>query len=137
LNKWKNENGFNNEFKVGDVTKLPYNDNSISGYLSFGVIEHFIEGLQKALNEAFRVLRPGGIAIITTPSKSWFYYYRLIRSAIRTFIKKLIGRDVIKPSFFQYWFSPKDLKQFVHEAGLKWLDIAGQICFLPLMNIVD
>ncbi len=119
LNTWKTVNGIESQFKVGDVTKLPYEDNSLSGYLSFGVIEHFIEGPQKPLAEAFRVLRPGGVAIITTPSKSWFYYYNRLRYRTKNIIKRIIGKKVNKPPFFQYWYSPKQLKKFIENAGLK------------------
>jgi ubiquinone/menaquinone biosynthesis C-methylase UbiE len=117
LNIWKRKNGFSTQFSYGDVKKLPYMDNSINGYLSFGVIEHFIEGPQKALSEAFRVLRPGGIAIITTPSKSWFYYYRLLRQLCRNTIKRILGRRLTQPSFFQYWYSPNQLKSFIEKEG--------------------
>ncbi len=117
LIKWKNENDFDITFKEGDVTNLPYGDNSISGYLSFGVIEHFIEGPQNALNEAFRVLKPGGITIITTPSKSWTYYYLRIRKKIRNIVKLLLGKKIKKPIFFQYWYTAKQLKKFAEKTG--------------------
>jgi ubiquinone/menaquinone biosynthesis C-methylase UbiE len=119
LNTWKSENKIDGQFKVGDITELPYGVNSLNGYLSFGVIEHFIEGPQKPLAEAFRVLKPGGIAIITTPSKSWLYYYNKLRYILRTLIKKIIGRKVNKTAFFQYWYSPKQLKQFIENSGLE------------------
>lgn len=117
LEKWKSTRSFRAKFKIGDITQLPYNDNSISGYLSFGVIEHFIEGPQKPLEEAYRVLQPGGIAIISTPSKSWFYHYYQLRYYFRSFIKKIIGRKIDKKPFFQYWYSPKQLKTFIEAAG--------------------
>lgn len=119
LDKWQSTRAFEANFKVGDITQLPYNHNSISGYLSFGVIEHFIEGPQKPLEEAYRVLKPGGIAIISTPSKSWFYYYYKFRYCIRSFIKYIIGRKIEKESFFQYWYSPKQLKSFIEKAGFR------------------
>lgn len=125
LNKWKSENKYEVQFKVGDITKLPYEDNSLSGYLSFGVIEHFIEGPQKPLSEVFRTLRPGGIAIITTPSKSWFYYFSRFRLNLKNFIKIIIGRKIVKPAFFQYWYSPKQLKKFVENSGLKVTRYSG------------
>jgi len=51
----------------GDVHALPYAANSLGAYLSFGVLEHFEHGMQPALVEAFRVLMPGGVLILTIP----------------------------------------------------------------------
>ena len=126
LNLWKNENGFKNvNFMQGDVTKLHYEDNSLSGYISLGVVEHFIEGPQKALKEAERVLRPGGIAIITTPSPSWSKLYFKILRLIKNPIKRLLGRKVIKKPFFQYEYSPKILKNHVEKQGFYISRYAG------------
>lgn len=120
LNHWKNKNGFEGvNFIAGDVTMLPYETNSLSGYLSFGVIEHFIEGPHKALNEAYRVLRPGGIAIISTPNPSFAYRIRRFKKTIKTILKRLIFYPVKKQPFFQYWFTAKKLKKFIQKSGLK------------------
>ena len=99
-------------FKKGDVTNLPYNDNSLSGYLSFGVVEHFIEGPQKPIAEAFRALRPGGIAIITTPNISFLILYRNLKKQLKNVIKKIIGKTIIVPPFFQYEYRPSKLKKY-------------------------
>ncbi|MCK4662463.1 MAG: class I SAM-dependent methyltransferase [Bacteroidales bacterium] len=125
LNNWKVKNGFDTNFIVGDVTKLPYKDNSISGYLSFGVIEHFIEGPQKALKEAYRVLQPGGVAIISTPSVSWIVFINNIKRKIKNLIKRIIGRKINKPPFFQYEYKPYKLKRFVEQAGFKVVKYSG------------
>src|SRR5947207_14256799 len=45
---------------AGDVSALPFRDNSFDTYYSGGVVEHFEAGAEKALYEARRVLRPGG-----------------------------------------------------------------------------
>lgn len=104
-------------FIKGDILQMPYPDNSLSGYISLGVIEHFIEGPQNAIREAFKKLRPGGIAIITTPNKSFLVRYRNLMSKLKNIIKRLLGYKIIKPAFFQYEYSPKQLKKFITEAG--------------------
>jgi SAM-dependent methyltransferase len=52
---------------AGDVHALPFAENSIGAYLSFGVFEHFEAGMSRPLAEAFRVLRPGGVLVLTIP----------------------------------------------------------------------
>ena len=52
---------------VADVHALPHATNSLGAYLSFGVLEHFEQGMGPALAEAYRILRPGGILILTIP----------------------------------------------------------------------
>lgn len=52
---------------AGDVHFLPFAENSIGAYLSFGVFEHFEAGMHKPLAETFRVLRPGGVMVLTIP----------------------------------------------------------------------
>lgn len=118
LNSWKITNNIDGKLHTADITKLPYVDSSLSGYISLGVIEHFIEGPTKPLTEAFRVLRPGGVAIITTPAKSFSYYLdRVIREGIKTFIKKIIRKNYQPRSFFQYWYSKHQLKNFIKGSG--------------------
>jgi len=118
LNSWKLENGFTNcNFVEGDVTSLPYDDSILSGYISLGVVEHFIEGPQKPLKEALRVLRPGGIAIITTPAPSWSKFYFKTKNIIKDNLKKVFLKKLNKREFFQYEYSSKKLKNFIEKQG--------------------
>jgi SAM-dependent methyltransferase len=52
----------------GDVLDMSFADNSVDGVLSLGVVEHFVPGMEEPLNEIYRVLKPGGTAVITVPS---------------------------------------------------------------------
>jgi SAM-dependent methyltransferase len=54
-----------------DGRELPYEDNSFDGIFSCSSIEHFGDEKQirKAIEEVFRVLKPGGIAAISTEYK--------------------------------------------------------------------
>jgi SAM-dependent methyltransferase len=125
VESWARANALDCEVRVGDVTELPYERDSISGYLSFGVVEHFVEGPHKALEEACRILRPGGIAIITTPSVSFSQVYLRSRRRLRDVVKRLIGRPVEKPPFAQYWYTARQLASYVRESGLKVVASGG------------
>lgn len=120
LNAWKTKYGYDELcFKSGDITQLPYESNSLRGYISLGVIEHFIEGPQKPLAEAFRVLEPGGIAIITTPSVSWFVFKRKMQKKMKDLIKRILGYKKLDEIFFQYEYNSSKLKKLVENSGLK------------------
>lgn len=56
------DSGLRNE----SITKLSFPDNSFDFALSFDVFEH-VPDYQKALQECFRVLKPGGRLIFTVP----------------------------------------------------------------------
>jgi SAM-dependent methyltransferase len=51
----------------GDVERMPYADGTFKGLLAVGLIEHFEPGPEKVLGELWRVLKPGGIGLITVP----------------------------------------------------------------------
>ncbi len=58
----------NCKFVSDHLPPLPFDDNSFDSVVSFQVIEH-IENDDLFLKEIFRVLRPGGIALMTTPNR--------------------------------------------------------------------
>lgn len=61
---WKKENL---EFKILDGTNLEYNDNFFDLVVSFETIEH-TTSYKKMLSEFKRVLKPGGVLILSTPN---------------------------------------------------------------------
>ncbi len=52
---------------TGDATRMPFPDASFDKVIAAEVLEH-IPADQQALNEIFRVLRPGGVAAVTVPA---------------------------------------------------------------------
>ena len=57
------------EFAEGDIAAMPFPDASFDAVACSGVLEHVEpDKATKALSEMKRVLRPGGIVIITVPS---------------------------------------------------------------------
>lgn len=54
--------------RVGNINRLPFDDNSFDGYWSLGVIEHNVDGYNQALQEMWRVTRPKGYLFLTFPA---------------------------------------------------------------------
>lgn len=56
-------------FEKGDVLKLPFADESYDAVVSFETIEHVDDG-SAWIRESARVLKPGGLFIVSTPNRS-------------------------------------------------------------------
>jgi SAM-dependent methyltransferase len=92
----KKVNNSADENIVGDAMKLPFKNNSIDTVLSTQVLEH-LKDPQKAIDEIFRVLKKGGVCILST-NMAWINhavpddYYRYTESGLkylfRNFSKK-------------------------------------------------
>jgi len=52
---------------AGDAARTPFASASFDALLSLGLVEHWTQGPDAALREHLRVLKPGGIAVITVP----------------------------------------------------------------------
>ncbi len=91
--------------KIGDVTSIPYPDEYFGGYLSLGVIEHFTEGPRKAIREASRVLKRGGVLYLAVPRNHLFMRLatplRFLKS--RKFLRKLFGKEEANHYWEQYF----------------------------------
>jgi ubiquinone/menaquinone biosynthesis C-methylase UbiE len=59
--KWLKKEGLVVKVAKADMLKLPYKNNSFDVFIEIGTIEHlFLKDREKAIREAFRVLKPGG-----------------------------------------------------------------------------
>lgn len=102
--------------KQGDIRALPYPNACMDAYWSLGVIEHFPEGFELPLQEAARVLKPGGIALVTVPSMSW-----LRKLKVRLNSYQLIS-DTQRSDFFQYVYDPAIVIDGFNRHGLKLIN---------------
>jgi ubiquinone/menaquinone biosynthesis C-methylase UbiE len=57
----------NIEYKVGDATEIPIDDQTIDVVASFETIEH-IKDYRKFLREIKRVMKPDGLLVVSTPN---------------------------------------------------------------------
>jgi len=95
--------------KTGNVFYLGYLDNSLSAYISWGVVEHFEKGPEKILEEASRVLKRNGVMILSIP------YLNPLRR-----VKNLLGYyKNQKGDFYQYLFSKNEIIEYIKKAGFE------------------
>ena len=103
--------------EFGDISNLKYPDNTFDAYISLGVLEHFEHGPEKALLEAYRILKPGGLAFVTTPYLTPLR--RFVAHPIRSLyfvIRRLQG----KPNYFwEYRFTYRELCGLLEQAGFE------------------
>jgi SAM-dependent methyltransferase len=99
------------QYRVADVRNLDYESNSIAGYMSFGVIEHFTDTQRREiLLETARCLKPGGVALFTVP-----HYNLLRRIRIGLFASHTPPKDI---PFYQYYFGAHELCADLRAVGL-------------------
>ena len=66
-------------FVCGDATALPFPGAAFDAVTMFDLLEH-VDADRVAAREAWRVLRPGGALLVSSPNEHWrFPYHRLLR----------------------------------------------------------
>ena len=102
-------------FDEADVLHLPSADGTLAGYVSFGVAEHFEDGPQALLREAARVLRDGGVMVISVP---WL-------SPLRRLQLRRPPRPPQGAVFYQYFFTRAEIVAAVEAAGFDVVAVDG------------
>ena len=105
-------------FEVGDIRATGLPDTSVDVYFSWGVFEHFEEGLGRCIDEALRILKPGGHLFITVPFDN-----------IRMSLKASFGspgayrkaRD--DERFYQWRLTREELARELSHGGFEVLDV--------------
>ncbi len=103
----------------GDVAALDVADAHYDGYLSFGVVEHRQEGPEPFLEEARRILRPGGTLILSVP---WLNPLRAFKGRLRRYATEPSGQN----AFFQYGFGQAELAGLLAGAGFRIEEVHHQ-----------
>ncbi len=106
--------------KVGDATNIEVSDGYFDAYISLGVVEHRRAGPVPFLNEAYRVLKPGGVMLISVP------YVNPLRN-----LKKKLGsyrdRSIAGLDFYQYAYGKEEFTNLLNISGFE-VKLAQGIC---------
>ena len=108
------------ETKSGDIYKLPFKDEELDGLLMVRVTHH-LKDLKKAMAELYRVLKPGGVAVIEVANKRTLpKMVRFVtrRSKVNPFDKKVANyKEISKDGFYNY--HPKYVEEIFNKLGFK------------------
>ena len=98
----------------GDFQHLPFADSSVDVCLSFGVVEHFLEGPAGCLREMARILVPGGYLFLSVPYLNWTR--RLVSHPLRSMYIRLAR---IQRRFSEYRFGRREIVEFCRNSGFE------------------
>lgn len=106
---------YGDHFCFGDFRSLDFPENSFDLIINFGGLEHFEEGPIQSILEAWRVLRPRGWFVVTTPHHN-----------LRHFLRDTLGNRTTGPRypvtnyrFYQYRFTKAELRAYLQSSGFK------------------
>ncbi len=108
------------ETRAGDIYELPFKDEELDGLMMIRVTHH-LKYMDKALAELYRVLKPGGVAVIEVANKRTLpKMARFVtgKSKVNPFDKKVANyKDIAKNGFFNY--HPKYVEELFDKTGFK------------------
>lgn len=128
----------------GDAEHSPFPDNSFDAVLSLGVVEHWEVGPQGPLRDIYRVLRPGGVAIITVPCNNfvrqikqriWWYEVTGFPRAVAKYLLRHQPQPLLRlrrklnyhtypayGAFFEYRMTREDFAAELENAGFQIIE---------------
>lgn len=115
-------------FTVGNIESLDFADEYFDMVICAGVFS-YLDDVTQAIKEIYRVLKPGGIAIITVPNRRDVYI--CIRSLLLTFLRPFIteqntlfGRKITIRRFKYTRYRPGLLDKLVLKNKFEKIDFA-------------
>ena len=106
------------ETKAGDIYELPFKDGELDGLMMVRVTHH-LKHLDKAMAELYRVLKPGGVAVIEVANKRTLpKMVRFVtrRSKVNPFDKEVANYKEISADGF-YNYHPKYVEEIFEKVG--------------------
>lgn len=108
------------ETRAGDIYELPFKDGELDGLMMVRVTHH-LKNMDKVMAELYRVLKPGGVAVIEVANKRTLpkmARYITGRSKVNPFDKKVANyREISKDGFYNY--HPKYIEEIFEKTGFR------------------
>ena len=98
---------------------LPFPDASFDAVCTADSLEH-VDNLASVLDEAARVLRPGGIFVFDTVNRTW-----LSRLVMLWLVQDLLRWAPRYTHTSRGFVPPEDLRRALERRGLNWRDLRG------------
>ena len=121
-----------NDFQLAqmDVNHLALADSSCDACISLGVMEHFIEGVQKPLAEAKRVLKKDGVIFLQVP------HFNALRRILGRcgFFKRVAADQANWRDFYQYALTQKEIRELLRSNNFELL---GERYFRVMKGLKD
>ena len=106
--------------KAGDIYDLPFKDNELDGLIMVRVTHH-LKDMNKAISELYRVLKPGGVAVIEVANKRTLpkmARYVTGRSKVNPFSKDVANyKNIAKDGFYNY--HPRYVEDIFDKVGFR------------------
>ncbi|GAA0439785.1 MULTISPECIES: demethylmenaquinone methyltransferase [Virgibacillus] len=110
-------------FMQGNAMDLPFEDNSFE-YVTIGFGLRNVENYMTVLQEMYRVLKPGGIAVCLETSQPSIPIYRQLYYFYFSYMMPLIGKLFAK-SYKEYAWLQESAKEFPGKKKLKQMFLAA------------
>lgn len=106
--------------KAGDIYNLPFKDGELDALMMVRATHHFSD-MKKVTDQLYRVLKPGGIAVIEVANKKTLpkmFRYWLKKSDVNPFsLEPATLQDLNKNGFYNY--HPKYIEMIFRQAGFE------------------
>lgn len=112
-----------------DLFAIPAAAARFDAVLSLGVVEHAEDGPLPALRELRRVLRPGGVLLLSVPFNNLFR--RLAFNHALRVVEWMFRRRGRAVQFAEYRFTRRELTGFLRQTGFQPLDFEVDECRPP------
>jgi ubiquinone/menaquinone biosynthesis C-methylase UbiE len=114
------------QFVSGDIRHTDFAAASFDAYFSWGTFEHFENGLAECVQEAYRILKPGGYLFVSVPYQNWRHSWQGIRWRNKN-SRKALPQKSSRPSppmrFYQWRLTRAELARELSMQGFYVLNV--------------